>query len=411
MYSIKIMWPRGDDEARFRGRHTGFVCFLRRSDAESALRALDDTDPFACGRRLKLRWGKNILKRVDEEPHGNPLPTSGEPRHVLSAAPGRPLVRVSVPEGLRRDRRIRAVAACVAQNGSSLENVLRERERHNPEFDFLDARGVDHPYYKWRVYAACQGDPDCRRTAPFAMLRGGCLWTVPPLATVPGLSGGEPSQSMAVVPSAVDPNTALAASRADGSARLTAPELEEARRLFRVELSASRRSVCRAMAFCYDKAHAAQHVSELLRDLLSEADADGNGALGESDDDGAAPRPTVVSAETLVSRLYLVSDVLFNAQQPGVRGAFRYRTAVEGFAPDAFAALGRYGRRQSILGHRWTRQHKVLTAVHVVLQAWSKWAVYHGSFLADLQARFDGKDLEGGWSEEDKLETADESQA
>jgi U2-associated protein SR140 len=38
--SVKIMWPY-DDEQRARGRNTGFVCFLKRVDAEAALLSLN----------------------------------------------------------------------------------------------------------------------------------------------------------------------------------------------------------------------------------------------------------------------------------------------------------------------------------------------------------------------------------
>lgn len=38
--SIKIMWPRTDDE-RNRGRNCGFVAFMNRKDGERALSALN----------------------------------------------------------------------------------------------------------------------------------------------------------------------------------------------------------------------------------------------------------------------------------------------------------------------------------------------------------------------------------
>ena len=43
MYSIKIMWPRTDEE-RARKRNCGFVSFWRRQDAVNAKRAMQDTD-------------------------------------------------------------------------------------------------------------------------------------------------------------------------------------------------------------------------------------------------------------------------------------------------------------------------------------------------------------------------------
>ena len=52
VYSIKIMWPRTDEE-RARKRNCGFVSFWRREDAVNAKRAMQDTDfegdDIACG--------------------------------------------------------------------------------------------------------------------------------------------------------------------------------------------------------------------------------------------------------------------------------------------------------------------------------------------------------------------------
>jgi hypothetical protein len=47
------------------------------------------------------------------------------------------------------------------------------------------------------------------------------------------------------------------------------------------------------------------------------------------------------SINTRLARLYLISDVLFNSQQPGVRNAFRYRDAIEEIAPQFFRSLGK----------------------------------------------------------------------
>lgn len=43
VYSIKIMWPRTEEE-RARKRNCGFVSFWRREDAVNAKRAMQDTD-------------------------------------------------------------------------------------------------------------------------------------------------------------------------------------------------------------------------------------------------------------------------------------------------------------------------------------------------------------------------------
>uniref|UniRef100_A0A0P4W2H2 RRM domain-containing protein n=1 Tax=Scylla olivacea TaxID=85551 RepID=A0A0P4W2H2_SCYOL len=55
--SIKIMWPRTDDE-RNRGRNCGFVAFMNRKDGERALSSLNGKD--IDGFEMKLGWGKAV---------------------------------------------------------------------------------------------------------------------------------------------------------------------------------------------------------------------------------------------------------------------------------------------------------------------------------------------------------------
>lgn len=47
IYSVKIMWPRTDEEKR-RNRNSGFVQFVRREDAERAKDALNGTPEMNC---------------------------------------------------------------------------------------------------------------------------------------------------------------------------------------------------------------------------------------------------------------------------------------------------------------------------------------------------------------------------
>jgi len=96
------------------------------------------------------------------------------------------------------------------------------------------------------------------------------------------------------------------------------------------------------------------------------------------------------SIDTRVARLYLLSDVLFNSQQPGIRNAFRYRDAVERMSPDIFASLGRHGD-QGNLGRM--RLNKLKLAANAVLSAWTNWSVFDHTFIAELEARFEGREI------------------
>lgn len=55
--SIKIMWPRSEEE-KSRGRNCGFVAYMSRCDAERALRNLNGRDVM--GYEMKLGWGKSV---------------------------------------------------------------------------------------------------------------------------------------------------------------------------------------------------------------------------------------------------------------------------------------------------------------------------------------------------------------
>lgn len=143
-------------------------------------------------------------------------------------------------------------------------------------------------------------------------------------------------------------------------------------------LCASQECICEAMAFCFDKSGAAKQISDLLRQSLLE---DGPGFC----------------VDTRIARLYLLSDVLFNSQQPGVRNAFRYRDAIEAMAPSVFASMGKHGNGEA---GRMT-MNKLSLAVHGVLNAWTKWSVYNSIFIDELTAKFEGRE----W----KKTTTDES--
>jgi len=134
-------------------------------------------------------------------------------------------------------------------------------------------------------------------------------------------------------------------------------------------LCASSEAICEVMSFCFDKSGAAKQIAGLLREALMD---DRKG----------------VSVETRIARLYLMSDVLFNSQQPGVKNAFRYRDAIEAMAPDVFRNFGQHG--QGFAG-RMT-MNKLRNAVRGVLSAWASWSVYNVTFLDELQAKFEGRE-------------------
>ena len=171
--------------------------------------------------------------------------------------------------------------------------------------------------------------------------------------------------------------------------QLNAEELRRFDQLVRKQLSISRKSICEAMSFCFDNCVAAREVSGLLQEAL----------LEDSDH---------VTNDTRIARLYLLSDILFNSQQPGVRNAFMYRTTIESMAVDIFETLGSIVRSKERNSGRIT-VNKLRKAVSAVLGAWTEWGVYNATFVDDLEAYFEGREVkrDANTKVEDDLDLGD----
>lgn len=152
----------------------------------------------------------------------------------------------------------------------------------------------------------------------------------------------------------------------DGSLELEPQDMEEFHTLTKRKLCASRQAICNAMAFCFEHSPASTQISQLLKELML---------------DGKC------SVETRIARLYLLSDVLFNSQQPGVKNAFRYRDAIEKMSHEVFYSLGQHR------GMSRMSKHKMQTAVRTILSAWTNWSVFDHSFLDELETRFKGHEI------------------
>lgn len=446
LYSVKIMWPRTPEE-QSRGRNTGFVCFMNRSDAQDAMDALQDSDPLNSGRKMFLNWGKNVKKVVKRGAGGVPIPpirgiknstrdaSSQEgfglnshsdmengnnvfknhdgnnqvSDHMLEEIMYDPeihgacAVRVVPPSDPSRFKFISTVAMFVAKDGSVLENRLIEKEANNPTFSFLmdqeeqqsecsiaEVARNERIFYRWRVFSFSQGDTyGCWRTDPFIMVKPGGNFWIPPDRDPELLAQSQKDEERneehlqlikqqrrnmiaarrGYRPVGNDIQNSNLKSSSDGSVMLSSDLVARWEQMIQ-NLCCSREAICEAMAFCFDNSIAAQHICKLLKHILLDN------------------RPGV-SIETKCARLYLLSDVLFNSQQPGVKNAFRYRDAIEEMAPEVFKTLGQHGNgtagRLAI--------NKLRIAVRNVLNAWNSWSVYSDIFLDRLEALFEGKSI------------------
>lgn len=163
-------------------------------------------------------------------------------------------------------------------------------------------------------------------------------------------------------------------------------ELKDLEQILR-NLTPSRGSIAEAMAFCVDRGD--QHAAPLARRLMK--------ALEEPD----------LKTRTAISRLYLVSDVLYNANS-GVKGAARYRTSFQELLPGACERLGRHWLQRLSRGRlEWERARD---AVHAVLGAWRAWGVFPQLFVRGLEALLfaplpsEGSDGSSDASDEDEAD-------
>jgi U2-associated protein SR140 len=409
LYSVKIMWPRTPEE-KMRNRHTGFVCFMNRRDAEDAMDACSEADPFNVGRPLMMRWGKNVKRTGQRPPLESDLAYRKKVPNIADT-PARQvnndnhidrdtivhesnIIRVIAPSDRQRAQFISTVASFVSKDGLAFEKNLIDRERNIVQFNFLrwQSNGDtiekdEHIFYRWRVYSFCQGDGFYSwKTIPFRVYEpGGCHW-IPPVI--------DPDAARFEMEHEREKEEAIERQKnqrrvqhgrrgfstgrqleqarrggSDGGAVMAPEEMIDFNRLCRDNLCASREAICSAMAFCFEKSVAAKQISILLKDLLLD-------------------KGNAVSVETRIARMYLMSDILFNSQQPGVRNAFLYRDAVERMASEVFTFLGDYG---NTIG-RFSRT-KLASAVKAVLGAWTNWGVYNPTFIDELDDRFEGKEL------------------
>ena len=429
LYSVKIMWPRTSEE-RARNRNTGFVCFMSRKDAEDAFDAYCDADVFGNGRRIVLRWGKNVKKTVKigvgvpsnmrKKPRAgtttekksydvsieSKLPTAysleenkakaAQLNHSLKF--GTPVydpvkhsadaIVVTAPADTRRLKFISTVASFVAKDGSLLEQKLIEAESSNSDFQFLshgegdEEQMAERIYYRWRVYSFCQGDGEnLWRTEPFLMFEPhGRWWIPPPLNEEAAHKEEEAAKCLEKDRAAAQEERRRLAQKTGremerakfsrGELRLNNWERDKFDELLRKKLCASQESICNAMSFAFEKSGAAREISTLLKESLLEQDGG-------------------ISVDTRIARLFLLSDILFNSQQPGVKNAFQYRDAIEKMSPEIFESLGRHGngRAGRIV------MAKLKKAVSSVLSAWVNWSVFDSSYIDELESKFEGRKI------------------
>ncbi|CAG0881397.1 unnamed protein product [Darwinula stevensoni] len=413
--SVKIMWPRTDEEKQ-RGKMCGFVAFMTRRDAERALKALNGKEVM--GFEMKLGWGKGIpipphpiyippvMLELTMPPPPSGLPFNAQPAkqdlHKLPP-PGTPYP--TDPEGLEEFTEengeekkspvakellylqslfllllkhdylnpeaarsllalIHRMVEFVVREGPMFEAMIMNKELGNPMFRFLfDNQSPAHVYYRWKLFSILQGDSTNRwRTEDFRMFQDGSVWRPPPINP---FANGMPDE---LVSSDEDEEKSLEEKNEKISVLSKKGSLSNAQR-DRLEdmlrgLTPERIPIGEAMVFCVEHADAAEEICDCITESLSIMET---------------PLPKKIA------RLYLVSDILHNCTVKVANASF-FRKGFEGRLEEIFSQLrDKYKSVESRL-----KAEAFKAKVLQVFRAWEGWALYPVDILIKLQNLFLG---------------------
>lgn len=380
--SIKIMWPRSEEE-RARCRNCGFVAYMSRRDAERALRALNGKDVM--NYEMKLGWGKSvpimthpiyippILVAYTLPPPPSGLPFNAQPHpsdldnipkmtsHEYMTEPElkqqmddvlyKSIVKVVIPTERALLMLIHRMVEFVIREGPMFEALIMTREMENPMYKFLfENESPSHIYYRWKLFSLLQGDSANEwRTKEFRMFRGGSIWKPPPINFY---TQGMPEELLVDL-EGVDCN----------KGNLSVAQRDRLEDLIR-HLTPERQKIGDAMIFCIEHADAAEEICECIAESLSSNE-------------------TMVKRK--IARIYLISDILHNCSVKVANASF-FRKAMEKNLVDIFKSLNSYHMQ---LDSR-LKAEGFKSRVMNVFKAWEEWAVYPKEFLLKLQHTFLG---------------------
>lgn len=376
--SVKIMWPRTDEERR-RGRNCGFVQYSTREDALAAKDAIEGQ--YVDGRRLKVGWGKACALPKDPPPQLEQLGPSLSSLAAEAQARAKRVLRrattemgdadarvdVAVPSNVEQRDVVDRLADAVARD-PGVEDLVRIQEAGNPLFSFLRRKSLVATYYRCRVWTLVMGE---RAPQPFQLETGQCFWVPPGCAR-----SRSPSPEMIEEKdddkflTGRQAERARERSRARGKHRkLSAKEREELARSV-AGLTVSRTVIADALLKCYDACSSAPGVCLILKRSLCRC------AL-------------TTSLAARAARLYLISDVLRNASTS--RTGATFRTTIQGWLPEAFEALA--SARRVTLNE--TARLRYERRVEATLSAWLRWSLFPPAFVHGLESAFFAEDNDG----------------
>ncbi|XP_053963349.1 U2 snRNP-associated SURP motif-containing protein [Anastrepha ludens] len=382
--SIKIMWPRSEEEKQ-RGRNCGFVAYMSRKDAERALKTLNGR--YIMGYEMRLGWGKSVpimnqpifipptLLELTLPPPPSGLPfnaqpppadaqtlprinykeyTTDEEKENMEKILYKSIVKVFIPTEKAVLNIIHRMIEFVIREGPMFEALIMSREIENPLFSFLfDNESPAHIYYRWKLFSLLQGDTPAEwNEKEFRMFKSGPIWK-PPIANF--YTMGMPDELV------VDPDATVVHKGALSNAQRD--RLEDLLR----HITPERSRVGDAMIFCIEHADAADEICECIAESLSNPD-------------------TLASKK--IARLYLISDLLHNCTVKVSNASF-FRKAIEKHLVEVFENMHNF----FTLMESRLKAEGLKSRVIKVIRAWEEWTIYPKEFLAKLKGVFLGKQI------------------
>ncbi|KAK1882362.1 U2 snRNP-associated SURP motif-containing protein [Dissostichus eleginoides] len=377
--SVKIMWPRTDEE-RCRTSNRAFVAYMTRKDAERALASLDGK--VIMGFEMKLGWGKPA--RIPPQPlytpvgvRATPPPPSGLPFNAqprdrfrndftkplgmskerwtsVSSTLSEAVVKVVIPTERNLLFLIHRMIEFVVREGPVFEAVIMNKEKNNPDYRFLfENKSQNHVYYRWKLFSILQGQtPTEWRTADFRMFRGGSMWR-PPILNNYSQTGEDSAEAEEEAPPEEEVK----------KGQLRAEHRQRLETLLK-EITPNREDIANTMQFCLQRADAAEEVVGHITQSFSLLQT---------------------TPQKKIAKLYLVSDILHNSCAK-VPGASYYRKYFETKLTQIFGDLN--AAHKNIQARLQAEQFK--QKVSCCFRAWEDWTIYPEPFLIHLQNIFLG---------------------
>ncbi|CAI6343377.1 unnamed protein product [Macrosiphum euphorbiae] len=380
--SIKIMWPRSDEE-KTRGRNCGFVAYMSRKDGERALKNLNGKDVMSY--EMKMGWGKSVpipphpifippaLLAITLPPPLSGLPFNAQPilpqkdkkNHGCARQDagyfdrGQPvekilpqtIIKVVIPTERNMLMLIHHMIEFVIREGPLFEAMIMNKELNNPMFQFLfDNCSPTHIYYRWKLFSILQGDSTKEwRINEFRMFTNGSIWRPPPMN--PYTVG---------MPEELIPDEDLI-TRTKGT--LSVSQRERFEDLIR-NITPERLKVAEVMVFCVEHSDAVEEICDCIQESLSNA---------------------TTALHKKIARLYLISDVLHNCSLKVINATqFRrgFETRLIPIMEEAFKTYKSLDSQSQANGFK----HRIMQ----IFRAWEDWDIYPKEFLFRCQNTFLG---------------------